>query len=89
MRHYHVADHYLLNRDVPALCDNHMTGSEARRPAAKNIRRRHFTSENTAGNRCHIAQVGHAGVVVRKHGAGELVDFGQPGGAPAKRGEGD
>ena len=36
-----------------------------------------------AGNGCHIAQILHIRVVVRQDCAGELVDFGQPGGAKA------
>ncbi|MPN29355.1 hypothetical protein SDC9_176808 [bioreactor metagenome] len=56
----------------------------ARRAADQDVGRRHGAGAHLAGDRGHVAQVGHVGVTVGEHGAREGVDLGEPRGLQAE-----
>ncbi|ARI02411.1 hypothetical protein NH44784_008871 [Achromobacter xylosoxidans NH44784-1996] len=56
----------------------------AGRAADQDVRRRHGAGAHLAGDRSHVAQVGHAGVTVGEHGARERLDLGEPRGFEAE-----
>lgn len=57
----------------------------ARRPSREHVGRFHFPGQHKPGDRGHVAEVRHVGVVVREHRAGEGLNLGEPCGLPAQR----
>ncbi|CDM23772.1 hypothetical protein BN940_06521 [Castellaniella defragrans 65Phen] len=66
---------------APATCNAERL---ARRAADQDVGRRHGAGAHLAGDRGHVAQVGHVGVTVGEHGARERLDFGEPHGFEAE-----
>lgn len=54
------------------------------RAADQDVGRQHGAGAHLAGDRGHVAQVGHVGVTVGEHGAREWLDLGEPRGFEAE-----